>query len=93
MSKLITLNIDLTKIDKSKIVEGKKGKYLNLVVAERKEKDNYGNTHTIYIQQSKEERQDGAAKQYIGSGKEIELNNIATAPSQSKQEDDTDLPF
>lgn len=36
MSKIINVRLELDKIDKTKIVVGEKGKYLNIIVAERK---------------------------------------------------------
>ena len=83
MSKLLSISIDTAKIDESRLA---KGKYLNISVVERREPDQYGNTHTVYMQQSKEERQARADKIYIGSGKAFVFNS-----SQAEQEDD--LPF
>ena len=91
MSTVISVRLQLDKIDKTKIVVGEKGKYLNITVAERKETDQYGNTHTVYIQQSKEEREAKADKIYMGSGKAYEFE------SQTKNlvpgSEDDDLPF
>jgi len=61
--------------------------YAKFVVDERKEKDKFDNTHTVYINQSKEEREAKVAKIYVGSGKEFVFSNKATAP------DGDDLPF
>ena len=67
MSKLLTGSIDLTKIDKTKIVDRDKdgnlfqngAKYINVVVWINDEADKYGNTASIQISQSKEEREAG----------------------------------
>lgn len=91
MSKIINVRLELDKIDKTKIVVGEKGKYLNIIVAERKETDQYGNTHTVYIQQSKEERESKEEKIYMGSGKEYEFENNVT--NLVPGSDDDDLPF
>lgn len=48
MSTVISVRIELDKIYKTKIVVGEKGKYLNITVAERKETDQYGNTHGLH---------------------------------------------
>jgi len=61
--------------------------YAKFVVDERKEKDKFDNTHTVYVNQSKEEREAKAAKIYVGSGKELVFGNKAAAP------DGDDLPF
>lgn len=102
---MIVVSIDLTKIDKSKIVDGKNGqKYYSLVVDELRTPDKYDNTHTVYQNQSKEERTAKTAKVYIGNGKEFKFNQ-QSAPQQQvqqsppvtnplhSQESISDLPF
>ncbi|CEJ71297.1 hypothetical protein BN1195_03642 [Chryseobacterium oranimense G311] len=91
MSKIINVRLELDKIDKSKIIVGEKGKYLNIIVAERKETDQYGNTHTVYIQQTKEEREAKEEKKYMGSGKEYEFENDVKNLVPGSEDDD--LPF
>lgn len=83
---MIKVNINLSAIPKSLIVEGKKGKYVNVIINKMKQPDPYGNTHTVYLEQSKEEREAKAEKVYIGKGKEVTFNGAA--PQQ-----DDDLPF
>ncbi len=76
---MITVSIDLAKIDKARIKITDKGqKFYNLVVDERKEPDTYGNTHTVYESQSKEERERKDKKNYIGNGKEYKFQNNNT---------------
>jgi len=84
---MINISIDLTKIDKSRIKEHKNGsKYYNLTVDEKREPDQFGNTHTVYQTPTKEEREAKAPKVYIGSGKEFKFNNQQqTAPAQQAQ--------
>lgn len=83
---MIVVSIDLTKIDKSKIVEGKNGqKYYSLVVDELRTPDKYNNTHTVYQNQTKEDRTDKVAKVYIGNGKEFKFNQ-QSAPQQQVQQ-------
>ncbi len=97
MSKLLSGSIDLSKIDKSKIVtrdkEGKLfengAKYLNIQMWVNDEPDQYGNTASIIINQSKEEREAKAEKIYIGNMKTILDGN---KPNQ-KEGDADDLPF
>ena len=89
---IINLSINLDKIDKTKIIAGKKGKYLNLTVgANRDGEDQYGNTHYIFQSQSKEEREGGADKNYLGNGKEFVFDIPTPAPATSSSDDD--LPF
>lgn len=107
MSKLLTGSIDLNKIDKTKIVDRDKdgnlfqngAKYLNIVVWINDEPDNYGNTASIQIGQSKEERDAGAKAIYIGNLKEPQSRNNeptsaknALATSKNLMTSD-DLPF
>ena len=94
MAKLITASIDVTKIDSSKIVEGKKGKYVNLTIWVNDEADQFGNTVSIQQSLSKDEREAGDAKIYLGNGKTYEGNGGgAPAPSTAASSTDSDLPF
>jgi hypothetical protein len=83
---MIVVSIDVTKIDKSKLVEGKNGqKYYSLVVDELRTPDKYDNTHTVYQNQTKDERAAKSPKVYIGNGKEFKFNQ-QTAPQQQVQQ-------
>jgi hypothetical protein len=89
---MITVSVCLSDIPKSKIVEAKNGKkYVNLVLDERREVGQYGETHVLYMSQTKEERQNKDKKVFVGSGKEYKF--------EKRQEDvpDSDvgdgLPF
>ena len=68
---MINIKLDVLKIPKDRIFTGQKGKYLDIVVAEMQNTDQYGNTHTVFIGQTKDEREQKAAKIYIGKGKEV----------------------
>ena len=65
MSSIITLSIDLTKIDKSKL---KDGKYLNTQIFINDD-TKFGNNVSMAYAQSKEERDTKQPKQYIANGK------------------------
>lgn len=65
--------------------------YISLVVDKRREPDKFGNTHTVYISQSKEEREARKDKIYVGSGKEYIFNK--NNPEPQAQNVDDDLPF
>jgi hypothetical protein len=78
----------------------KNGKhYVSVVVDERKETDKFGNTHAVYISQSKEERTAKTPKQYVGNGKEFKFNLSSPTPEtttkpQSNSNDASDfIPF
>jgi hypothetical protein len=99
MGTLINASIDLTKVDKTKLV---KGKYLNLTIAVNDNLDNYGNNVSLTIQQSKEERDLKASKTYLGNGKVVYTNGeVKVAEKQDKPlqntsdkfKDTPDLPF
>jgi hypothetical protein len=67
MSRLIKASIDVTKIKKEHIFEGKKGKYINIDIWINDEVDEYGNI--AGIKQSYKEGNDFNSH-YIGNGKD-----------------------
>ena len=106
MAQLITGSICLSDIPKDKIQTGKNGKkYLNICISELQNVSAYGDTHTIYVSQSKEDRQAKAPKTYIGHGKNYASAPVApqAAPSHPQAEppvntrvssgSDDDMPF
>ena len=99
---MITLSICLSDLPKEKIQTANNGKkYINLVVDKRKEEGKYGETHTLYVSQSKEEREAKYDKKYVGSGKEYVYNGQQNNASQVQPEQqsqvhqpvDDGLPF
>lgn len=92
MAKLLTASIDVTKLDKSKLVKGKKGTYANLTIWLNDELDQYGNDVSIQQSLSKEEREAGAPKIYLGNGKVHNGSNAAAQTSAAETEGE-DLPF
>lgn len=97
MSELINVGICLSDIPKDRIKRAENGKvYANIVVSERREPDQYGNTHTIYMYQTKEERDAKANRSYIGQGKTVVFNSINTPEkieTLSPIDQFEDLPF
>jgi len=71
MSTIINASLDLTKIEKSKIIKGKKGSYINVTMFVNDEVDQYGNNASIIISQTKEEREAKAPRVYLGNGKTV----------------------
>jgi len=70
MSKPIFLKINVMRIDKSKLFPGKNGaQYLDAVMWEMDQPDQYGNTHRIVQSVSREERDRGVKGAIIGNGK------------------------
>ena len=105
MSTLINASIDLSKIDKSKIKTTDKfgqpfkngAKYLDVNIWINDEADQYGNIASISISQSKEEREAGAKRVYIGNGKPVQQQQQAPAqqpaPTLTETLTDDSLPF
>lgn len=105
MATLVNGSINLSKIQKEKLVDGKTGKWLPLNFSINDEVDEYGNNVSISIAQTKEERDAKTPKVYLGNGKVVWTNgnNVdvpprdgqASAPKQTKVEVETDddLPF
>lgn len=101
MAQIISASIDLSKIDKSKIITGKQGgKYYNFTVIVNDSNDQYGNDCALTAGQTKEERASNAKKVYIGNGRTI-WKGQSQKPAPSKEpivRDDytvssDDLPF
>lgn len=73
---MIKVNINLTSIPEGVRWKNQKGDdMVTIIVTERREVGQYGETHTAYINQSDEERQKGAPKVYVGRGKEYKFNS------------------
>jgi hypothetical protein len=92
MATIINASIDVTKIDRTKLI---KDKYLNLSIIVDDKNDKFGNNVSITLNQSSEERAAKAPKTYMGNGKvvwgvgklDVSTNVITNVP------DDTSLPF
>ena len=74
MAGIIKASINLSAIDKSKIIEGKKGKYLPITITLNDEPDQFGNQGPVCMEQSKEEREAKTAKGYLGNVKVLWTN-------------------
>jgi hypothetical protein len=82
MASIIKTSIDLTKIPKDKIIDGKKGKYLPVTITLNDELDQFGNQGPVIVSQSKEEREGKVDKVYLGNVQVVWTNgdNVAAAP-------------
>ncbi len=76
---IFNASIDLSKIEKAKIVKGKKGSYLDITGFINDEVDQYGNNVAIIVSQSKEEREVKTPRVYLGNGKTNTINKPAPA--------------
>ena len=98
MSAIIQMSIDVTKIDKSKL---KDGKYLNVSISVNDE-TKYDNNVSMCYNQSKEERESGAKKTYFANGRVIWTDSVIKVAEKAIQNDipagntvaeSSDLPF
>lgn len=65
-------SIDVMKIDKSKLIEGKNGaKYYSCDVILSDTPNQYGQDVSVSTAQTKEERAEKAKRHYIGNGKKV----------------------
>ena len=92
---MINISICLSDIPTSERKQGKNGKwYCNIVVGEKKETDNYGNTHYVAMSKSKEQREANDPTVYIGNGKEYKKANEQVQQAEVVNVVDNDLlPF
>lgn len=92
MSTLYNGSICLSDIPKDKITVSEKNgkKYLNINIWVNDDKDQYGNIGSINVSQSKEEREAGTKKVYIGNFKPLPG---AVQPTATAQNELDDLPF
>lgn len=94
-----TVRINVTKIDKSAIYEGKNGKYLDLVLFENKNgPDQYGNDGFVTQDIGKERRQAGERGEILGNWKDLEQSRDVPAGRYESAKDLTgdegeDIPF
>ena len=98
----VNISIDVTKIDKAHLVQGKKGTYLNLTAfIDPSEADQYGNNGMVTQGLNKEARDAGQKGAILGNSKVFwqEQGSAPQAqqpPRQPKMEDfpsDSDIPF
>lgn len=85
MARIISASINLSKIDKTKIVNGKKGQYYNISIIVNDEANDYGQDVAIVQEQSKEEREAKSDKVYLGNGKTVWKSGEQNSPKQNGQ--------
>lgn len=79
----LSVKIDVTKIDKARLFEGKKGVYLDLTTfIDVDEKDQYGNNGFITQSTSKEEREQGIKTPILGNVMVFMQDSTPGAPPQ-----------
>jgi len=93
MAKLISASINVTKIDKTKLIDGKTGKWLPLSISLKDEADQYGNNCSISIGQSKEEREAKTEIIYLGNGKVVWEGDQKSTQKKQTEVEEGDLPW
>ena len=72
MSALLNLSIDVASLPKEKFVKAKNGKvYYNLTVSLNDETNQFGQNVSAFDSMTKEEREAGKKKTYLGNGKVV----------------------
>ena len=80
MGMLLGLSVDVSKIDKERLVKGKNGaQYLNLTVSVNDTVNEWGKDISVSESQSQEEREAKAEKKYLGNGKTLWARSAQTA--------------
>jgi hypothetical protein len=73
---MIRVKIDVTKIDKTAIHDGKKGKYIDLTLMENRDgRDDYGNDGFVIHDLGKERRLAGEKGPILGNWKDLDGGN------------------
>lgn len=103
MASLTSININVSKIPKEKLYDGKKGKYLQVTFVQNNEADQFGQNASVYVSQSKEEKDSNIPKIYLGNGNVVwtdgqlveAVNKQSSAPTTQpvQEEEGEDLPF
>lgn len=85
----ISINIDVTKIDKARIVEGKKGKYIDVTAfIDLDEQDEYGNNGMVTQNVTKDEREAKVRGPILGNAKVFYKEDVQkqARPKQEQQQ-------
>ena len=104
MATILNTSINLSKVPKDKIIEGKKGKYLPVTITINDDVDQFGQQGSLTVQQSKEQRESKEPKVYLGNVKVVWTNgtfpdkipyegNGATSQPKAQAKVEEDLPF
>lgn len=89
MSAITNVSINLDKIPSDAIIEGKKGRYVNMTVIINDELDNYDNQVGVTLSQTKEEREAKTPKVYLGNGNVAWVSDTGVVKAEKEEQ----LPF
>jgi hypothetical protein len=102
MGALINFQLELHKLDKDKIIKGKKGTYYDITLSLSDTTNPYGYNVNAYDKESMEDRDAKAPRNYVGNGKVYWTDgNVAVAEKSQNapvqkvqvQKEEVDLPF
>lgn len=80
MANIISVRLDVTKIDKARLFKGEKGTYLDITLLMRDQADAYGNHGMVVQQVTKEERAAGVKGAILGNAKILGGGNSEANP-------------
>ena len=83
MATIANISIDVKKIDKSKL---KDGRYLNIDLSIQDELNQYGQNVSVFYNRSKEERDQQVPKSYLGNGKVVWTDGSISTGKSTQQE-------
>jgi len=96
----VNIKLDVTKLNKERFFQGKKGKYVDLTAfIDTEQTGEYGDNGTVSQSTSKEERQNGTRLPICGNVKvfykdEQESHTPPVSqPGPGPEDDDMDVPF
>jgi len=84
MAAIISASIDVSKLPKEKFIKGKKGVWYNFTISVNDD-SKYGNNVSLSDMQTKEEREAGKPKDYLGNGKVVWTNGSITKAEAEAQ--------
>jgi hypothetical protein len=87
MATIITSSINVSKIPKEEIIDGKKGKYVPITITINDDVDQFGQQGSVTLRQSKEQRESKEPKVYLGNLNVVWTNgqNVEPAPRDNVQ--------
>jgi len=85
MSKTIALKINVSKIEKARLFQGDKGRYLDCILFLEDNPDQYGQSGMIVQSVSQEERKNGVKGPILGNCKILASSGANSEPGQPSQ--------
>lgn len=98
---MLSLRLNVAALPKDKMVKGEKGVYIDLTLSIDDQENQFKQSVSSWIAQSKEERDQKKPRQYTGNGRCFWTNGSPLpvnmekkeTPVVTKEEDNIDLPF